>query len=429
MKVFCGVYFLKGHFENFEFVGKKIRFRTIFLEQENLQFLFLAFGISFLFFFQVVYGESLGTLEISMMNLDGEKISTSAVSIKIYQDLNETSHLEIDEVTSNPYLIESLPLGHTYTAKIFRNGVYASSAFVSLKKNFELVEIKLPGNARVGTTIYYNDGITPIEGAIVKIKSQDGKEWKNLLTNSFGKTGRESIQSVVSDLDYYYYEITIAENISYTSYPFKFLAGAQNIKIVTPWPPVIDKLLTIQVQKNSQVPIEKSDGMFSVLLINKEGKSWESKTNLRGNAYFSLLPVNNYLVKVLKKSNFDTSVILAATRTVNMDGEKDFFTITIGDYEKDLPTSYKNETKERMRGLVGVWLENEIDDGKFLNEIVGFLGKKYSSNSGSKNKLQNEIFIPNWFKDSAKWNVSGQITDEEFINSIKFLIKNRIILY
>ena len=363
------------------------------------------------------------------MDLAGEKISTSKVSIKIYQDLNETSHLEIDEVTSNPYLIESLPLGHTYTAKIFRNGVYASSGFVSLKKNFELVEIKLPGNSRVDTTIYYKDGTTPIEGAIVKIKSQDGKEWKNLLTDSFGKTGRESIQSVVSDLDYYYYEITIAENISYTSYPFKFLAGAQNIKIVTPWPPLIDKLLTIQVQKNSQVPIKKSDDMFSVLLINKEGKSWESKTNLRGNAYFSLLPVNNYLVKVLKKSNFDTSVILAATKTVNMDGEKDFFTITIGDYEKDLPTSYKNETKEWMRGLVGVWLENEIDDGKFLNEIVGFLGKKYSSNSGSKNKVQNEIFIPNWFKDSAKWNVSGQITDEEFINSIKFLIKNRIILY
>jgi len=36
-------------------------------------------------------------------------------------------------------------------------------------------------------------------------------------------------------------------------------------------------------------------------------------------------------------------------------------------------------------------------------------------------------FVPNWVKDTARWWAEGKVTDQDFLNGIKFLVENQII--
>ena len=90
----------------------------------------------------------------------------------------------------------------------------------------------------------------------------------------------------------------------------------QEAKIVTPWPPMVDSLLTAEVFKDSFKTVTTSDGNFLVELYDANGnKIKDSLVNVKGQAYFSNLKVGDYLFRAINLN--DHSVWGSSKITIN----------------------------------------------------------------------------------------------------------------
>jgi uncharacterized protein YjbI with pentapeptide repeats len=154
-------------------------------------------------------------------------------------------------------------------------------------------------------SITYDDQ-TPLEGAKLVIKSNDGQTWQQDVLDSKGESKRFWMQSNNLVDDYYVAEITIDQSITYTSTEqIKFYPNLQDtIKIKTPWPTIVDDLITVSVYKNSINKVGFSDGKFIVELYDIENnKISESKVTDKGKASFSNLKVGQYSFSVVEEIN------------------------------------------------------------------------------------------------------------------------------
>ena len=61
-----------------------------------------------------VYGETMGSIAITLVYTNGDTADYWPVSLKIYQDFNTTPYKEIVSLSGNPFNIVSLPVGHKY---------------------------------------------------------------------------------------------------------------------------------------------------------------------------------------------------------------------------------------------------------------------------------------------------------------------------
>ena len=88
---------------------------------------------------------------------------------------------------------------------------------------------------------------------------------------------------------------------------------------------------------------------------------------------------------------------------------------------KSIPTWIKNNA--------GWWANNQIDDKTFVGGIQ-FLIKEgiiVHIPETTKSSTGTSEDIPIWIKNNAGWWADGMITDGEFLNGMKYLVKNRII--
>jgi len=254
-----------------------------------------------------------GSLEIILKYTSGDRVLPFDVVVNVYQDKNEEPFYVLDEVNSNPFILDSLPLGHHYDVEVFINGVFAGQTFLDLEQVEEKREIGIPLLGGLRFTVFYNDGATPIENAKVSIKSQDGKERRQGTTDIEGKTIRFWMQPATKlwilpdtvHYDYYIAEFSIGPNITYEYFPVTLFPGiAQDTKIVTPWPKLIDQLVTVSVYNDSSQKVSSSDGDFIVELYdNKNNRVAQSSVNYRGEAFFSNFKVSQYFLKVIKISD------------------------------------------------------------------------------------------------------------------------------
>jgi len=77
------------------------------------------------------------------------------------------------------------------------------------------------------------------------------------------------------------------------------------------------------------------------------------------------------------------------------------------------------------------WVEGDVTDREFTDSI-GFLVKekiiKLDKFADSESQQETaDPKVPSWIKESTKWWIEGQITEDQFLDSIKWLIKNNII--
>ena len=83
----------------------------------------------------------------------------------------------------------------------------------------------------------------------------------------------------------------------------------------------------------------------------------------------------------------------------------------------------------------GWWADDKIDDFTFANAI-GFLIKNkviqihdLATTSDGEILIDNDLSIPAWIKNNAKWWADDKITDNDFLFGIKFLVESNIIQF
>ena len=258
-----------------------------------------------------------GSIEIDVKYTNHDRADYSSMTLKVYQDFNTVPYKEISSLSANPYNIVSLPIGHKYKVDVYANGMYASTGYVDLESIHEVADITMPLPGGMRFTVFYNDGFTPIDGANISIKSQDGKQWTQGITDNNGQTIRFWVQSTNLQSNYYIADVSIGENLLYSYFPVHLLPGIpQEVKIVTLWPPIVNSLLTAEVFKDSFKKVSTSDGNFLVELYDANGnKIKDSLVNVKGQAYFSNLKVGDYLFRAINLN--DNSVWGSSKITIN----------------------------------------------------------------------------------------------------------------
>lgn len=342
------------------------------------------------------YGEPAeGLLKIDIKSWGGERPAHYGMVFKIYSDANETP-LEVLP-SSNPYEI-SLPLGHRYKVEVYASGMYVDTDFVELTQKNQMVELSMPIPGSTRITTVYADRNTPIEGASVSVRSSDGtyRYWTNSTTDSSGNTIRFWLQPTVSKTDYYVAEVSLGDDLLYVYSPITIGPGlSQDIKIISPWPKIIDQLITVSVYDSDS---EKISGLKEDLVVelydNNGNKIASSRVDHRGDAHFYNLKVGTYLFRAVNPESQEWG-----SAEVTMSGKTEPIQI------------FANE------------MQNE--DG--FPDMLEIPPVTNSSETLTDSTIGQPPLVPTWIKSVADWWAKGQISDLEFLKAIEYLVNNKII--
>jgi len=312
-----------------------------------------------------IYAQQTGSISVDVKYQNGDRVDFSEMNFIVFRSDETTPFLEFFLASNNPQIIDSLPLGHKYKIQVYINNMFASQDFVNLQSSFAQLELPVPLSGGMRFDVYYNDGFTPIEGATVSIKSHDGKEWRSLTTDSEGKTLRIWLQSTNQEGDFYSAEISITENLSYEYTPINLAKGiAQDFKIITDWPSIIDSLITVNVYNSNSRLVSSSDGYFTIELYDDGEKIADSDVSLRGVAYFSKLNVGEYELRVINIESGEQ--VLWHSQNIILDGKQNKIDVFRGsqiDEQNDVvPTTSSalscNCVAIRFDDVQGFWQNN-----------------------------------------------------------------------
>ena len=379
------------------------------------------------------YGQQTGTLEIDLKSVGGEMTDYHGMVLKIYQDNQKIPFKTIDSLSGNPYKV-SLPIGYQYKVEVYASSMYANVGYVNLQDNNEKLGLVIPNSGSVLFTAVYNDNTTPVNNATVIVKSCNGayQYWTPSTTDEGGNTIRFWLQPTITNDDHYIVNISIANNLSYSYSPVNILPGtSNNIKIVTPWPPVAPPLVAA-VYKSPLQKVSKSDGDFVVQLYdNNENKVSESKVDVRGEAYFSNLKVGSYILRTIDL-NDDNNVAWGVANIV-LDGKQTSVQI----FKNQTNNKILNRTQNVSYSNEASVVTNPVTISQNLQTVTPdllFDIKGWNSNSAtiSDSKLLSDIgikanHIPSWITNNAKWVIDGKITRQDFVNAIMYLHTSGII--
>jgi hypothetical protein len=340
----------------------------------------------------LVYGEqSEGILQINIKLWGGDLADYHGIVLKIYQDSNQTSM--IVPLSSNPYNI-SLPLDHRYKIEVYVNGMYANIDFVKLVSDNQKAKLTIPISGSVRFTVVNVDGHTPIEGASLSLRSGNGeyKYWTNSTTDESGSTIRFWMQPTLLKDDYYIAEVSIADGLSYVFSPITISPGdSQEIKIITPWPKIIDHTIEVSVYKSLT---EKITGLGKQLAVEvydaKQHKIASSAITAKGYAYFSNLKVGNYLFRAVDLEQAQDKEL--GSTNILLTGKQN--TVQI----------FTNSSESQNSDIAPLTITKEL--------AVEISLKPHTQP---------------WIKNISDWWANDMISDSELINAVKYLVKEDII--
>ncbi|HEX5458053.1 MAG TPA: spherulation-specific family 4 protein [Candidatus Nitrosotalea sp.] len=275
-----------------------------------------------------------GSVSATVSYPTGDRAYTYGVSLKIYQDSSQSIYRNIDSISDNPFVIDSLPLGHTYKIEIYANGMCADIEYVRLDQGSQnlahknlILHLAPPGGMR--PNVFYNDGVTPIANAIVYIKDQENKTWGMDFTDVHGQTLRFWLEPTIMNNDHYTVDVKIGQHLSSSYWPvFLYPGVGREIKLVTPWPPMVDSLVTVKAYDQQSKILSAKNSSFAVDLLDNNGNLIsESKIDYHGESNFSNLKVGDYVLRLVDPSNGDKW----GESKITIDGTKTSFSITKGD--------------------------------------------------------------------------------------------------
>ncbi|MFN3655514.1 MAG: hypothetical protein ACK4TO_09390, partial [Candidatus Nitrosotenuis sp.] len=205
--------------------------------------------------------QSTGTLNVYLKNEKNERVAPEGISLKMYMDQQKTVFREIT-IENNPFSVSSLPLKHNYRIEVYVNSMYADVGYVTMQQTNQNLDISIKNAGGLLLNVFYKDGETPLPNAQVWIKSQDGKVWSYSETAQNGQTIRAWLYPTTNE-SFYYAEVTLGPGLKFIYTPIKLQPGiAQDFKVVTNWPVVVDKLFPVEVYNSTKNKVTRQDGSF-----------------------------------------------------------------------------------------------------------------------------------------------------------------------
>ncbi|MGI0065608.1 MAG: polysaccharide deacetylase family protein [Nitrosotalea sp.] len=376
-------------------------------------------ALSLLFLIPVhSFADTSGSIAVTLVYTNEDTADYWPVSFIVYQDTSQTPYKTIESITGNPFNIVSLPINHQYKIVTYANSMQSSVGYVDLQQAHQDVTIKLPLPGGMRINAFYNDGVTPIANATVYVRaSEDNKTWGHSVTNADGESLRFWIEPTTSPSDYYIIDIHIGNHLVYSYFPVHLRPGiAQEIKITTNWPVIVNSLVTVKVLNSQSHLVQPTDGKFLASLFDSAGnKVSDSSVTSRGEADFSNLKVGDYIIKITKSDNNSEW----ATASFTEDGTNTIFNIIQGQNAPIISTTTPftgqpippttstfvlppqpvpncNCVAFRLDGVQDYWLDDVqvkiIDsfDSKDAGITIGVVGKVFGNDSNLVNYLKSK---------------------------------------
>ena len=366
--------------------------------------------LSIVFPISWAYSEESEKLQIEIKYTNGDRIDTYQAKYVIYQDHDTTPILE-KNLEANPDHI-TLPNDHKYKVEVFVNGIFSDVGFVELRNEPEKLNIDIPLSGGLKLNVFFADGETPINNAVVVIKSNDGEEQRIGNTNDLGDTMRYWLQSTILEESYYIVEVYYGDFLLTSVSDIKINQGlAQDQKIIVPIPSVVEELITFRLYDTESQKILKSEGNFSILLEDQNATHIkESRMTFKGDIYFSNIPSGVYSVTVMidgiKDPQWDDSKIAI------IGNQNEFELFQVDKIEPILepilePIIYESSVKEynltcncvsfRFDDIQDYWLNNiqskiiSIFSKNNIPLTVGIIADEFGNDSKIVDVVKNEI--------------------------------------
>jgi len=195
-----------------------------------------------------------------------------------------------------------------------------------------------------------------------------------------------------------------------------------------------DTYIYFDKYKTPQVTVHDPHGIFKaadVSVIEKDGRKLEAVFDFN---FAKIITKNDAIVEVWNNSRDSAQVEIQNLVTV------------IGPSEPELKqdTVQPNHEEKQIRPDVPVWVkknagwwgQGQIDDGTFTNGI-GYLIQNHiidvpdlvQTNVSPEPQSEPKFspVVPTWIKNTALWWSEDKLTDDDFLNGIKYLLENGII--
>ncbi len=371
------------------------------MEQHLLVVLISIFVLGSFYF--VAHAETSGSIVVNITYTNGDRADYWPISMKIYQDNNASPYREISSITGNPFNILSLPLGHQYKIVVYANDMHAADRYVDLEQSQQNlnVNIPLPGGMRVN--VLYDDKLTPVENATVEVKSDYNKTWATGTTDAKGQTLRYWISPTTDQSDYYTVNVKVGKTLSYSYSPVFLSPGTpQEVYVITPWPSIVNGLITVKLYNNQSAVISPLPGALTVNLLDYDGNLVsQSPVNARGEAYFYNLKVGDYIFHVIDhKDNStwpDSNVTIDGTKfSFNIVRNQSNAAVSESSYKKPLIINC-NCVAFMLDNIQDYWLDN-VQIGilnafkqKDASLTLGIIVNAFGNDSKLTNSIKNQV--------------------------------------
>ena len=297
-----------------------------------------------------IYAEDLAEIEIDIKNIYGDSVSASNISFKIYEYETDSFYTELKPNKESPFFVTSLPINHIYKLDGYVSGIFAGYSILKIQKDYEQIDFVLPKSSGINVQVLYSDAYTPIVGATVALKNQDDNILRKNYSDEKGNTLRFSTSPTLMENDFYQFEVSLDQNITHVTPPIKLQPGTiKDIKITTPWPKLVNSLITIYAYNLDLQPITFVKGKYIAELHDKENfKITSSEFNSRAEAYFTNLHVGNY--RLIIKDMDENQLTYFVNKTVTILGNTN---------EIEVIAEQLLDSKSEPESLESVFLEED----------------------------------------------------------------------
>lgn len=412
--------------------------------------LFCGFSILLSMFLLPAYSESIdhGKLEVTVRMANGDRAGPYGTILKIYSENNDVPLQVLTPNYTYPYFVTDLRLNNNYKIETYVNDQLSDVDYFRLEENYQRMDTFAYYPAGLGIRVLYNDSQTPISHAKVELISHKGTIISEDFSDDYGEILRAWVSPTMGIDEHYLVRVSLSDKLIYNSPKIKLTPGLiKDIDITTPWPSIMDSLITITLKNNDKTKIFDDFKEYVVTVYNsKHEKIVESEIDYRGRVFFSNVPIGNYSIQLENKSSSEvltTEIVLVNEKQTNfelfLDKQKLFENNTHVLPANNVPNNQKFflmtndccadidqlDSLEISKQNIGSWVENKIEDVEFAKEIKFLLQE---SNEQNLIIQSDEVKIPNWLKNTVTWWVEGQITNNEFIMGIKYLVERDVII-
>ena len=372
--------------------------------------------------FPPIFADDTGSLEVTVLDLNDDLIAHWGLSVEVYQNNSKEIYLELNPA-ANPFVIDSLPLGHTYVVDVFRHDMFGGFSKVKMSEPTQQITTKIYSLAGVEFEVLYSDD-SPVSGALVEIFSHDGTKWGETITDNRGKSERLWLQQTAKQAEEYYsVTISLNEDFIHSIKKITLNNGFNDVRVATSWEHIVDDLITVKLYHSPTNPVTQYDGEFMVELYDVDlNKVRTSKIDSHGEAYFSNLEMNNYYLNVLSIPEYASEKpTLWALKKILIAKDNTFFKIFAFDHDlvesKTKPVLF--ESPDITCNCVSFRLDNVQDD--YLNNVqmkivelfeqknqaltIGVIGTSFGSDDVLVNFLKESI------EDNSQLEIANQISD------------------